>query len=127
VPRISRKSAARADAIQGLFESHSDELEGYNVSFDKYDQDLDMTPLFKGLPDDRCQCPHWGYVLKGKVGYRYADREEIIEEGEAYYAPPGHTRQLYAGSEVIEFSPKGELQKTIDVVTRNMKAQERAA
>ena len=20
----------------------------------------DFTPLFEGLPDDACQCPHWG-------------------------------------------------------------------
>ena len=26
---------------------------------------LDMAPLFIGLPDDRCQAPHWDYVLKG--------------------------------------------------------------
>ena len=82
MPKISRESAAsRTEAIEGLLESHSDDLEGYNVSFDRYDQDLDLTPLFKGLPDDRCQCPHWGFVLKGKVGYRYADHEEIIEAG----------------------------------------------
>ena len=87
---------------------------------------MDMTPLFKGLPDDRCQCPHWGYVLKGKVGYTYADREEIIEAGDAYYAPPGHTRQLYAGSEVLEFSPSDELKKTLDVMTRNMETQRAA-
>jgi hypothetical protein len=27
----------------------------------------DFTPMFKGLPDDACQCPHWGYVIKGAV------------------------------------------------------------
>ena len=26
---------------------------------------VDFTPLFKGLPGDLCQCPHWGYVLAG--------------------------------------------------------------
>ena len=25
---------------------------------------VDFTPLFKGLPDDLCQCPHWGYVIE---------------------------------------------------------------
>jgi len=124
--KVSKQSAATVQSIKGLVESHSDQLEGYDVSFDRYDQDMDMTPLFKGLPDDRCQCPHWGYVLKGKVGYTYADHEEIIEAGEAYYAPPGHTRQLYAGSEVLEFSPSDELKKTIDVMNRNMEAQKAA-
>ena len=127
MPKISKENASHTEAIEGLLESHSDDLQGYNVSFDRYDQDLDLTPLFKGLPDDRCQCPHWGIVLKGKVAYRYPDHEEIIEAGEAYYAPPGHTRTLYAGSEVLEFSPSEELKKTMDVMTRNMEAQQRAA
>ena len=28
---------------------------------------------FKGLPDDRCQCPHWGYVSKGSFTVTYLD------------------------------------------------------
>ena len=24
---------------------------------------VDTSPLLKGLPGDRCPCPHWGYVL----------------------------------------------------------------
>jgi hypothetical protein len=38
------------------------------------------------------------------------------------YAPPGHVPTLYAGTEVVEFSPTTELQKTLDVVSRNMEA-----
>lgn len=81
-----------------------------------------MSPLFKGLPDDRCQCPHWGYVIKGKLTYVSADGEETIEAGEAYYAPPGHVPKLYAGTEVVEFSPSDELGQTMEVVMKNVKA-----
>jgi quercetin dioxygenase-like cupin family protein len=45
--------------------------------------------LLKGLPDDRCQCPHWGYVFKGKMTARYADRDEVYEAGDAFYTPVG--------------------------------------
>ena len=45
-----------------------------------------------------------------------------IEGGDAYYAPPGHLPTLYAGTEVVEFSPTAELQKTLEVVSRNMEA-----
>jgi hypothetical protein len=127
MPKISKESASRVVSIEGIVESHADELAEYEVAFDRYDQDMDMTPLFKGLPDDRCQCAHWGIVLKGKRGYRYADHEETIEAGEAYYAPPGHTLILYAGSEVIEFSPLEDLKKTMDVVMKNMEEQRQAA
>ena len=43
------------------------------MNFVSFREDIDATPLYKGLPDDRCQCPHWGYVLSGAVTFRYAD------------------------------------------------------
>jgi hypothetical protein len=78
--------------------------------------------LFKGLPDDRCQSAHWGYVLKGKVAYRYGDREELYEAGDAYHAPPGHTPLFYADTEVVEFSPTESFDETTRVVTDNLRA-----
>ena len=65
-----------------------------------------------------------GYVIKGKVAFRSGDEEEVFEAGDAYYASPGHTPVLYAGSEVVEFSPTEELGRTMDVVTRNMEELE---
>ena len=93
------------------------------MGFESYTADADLAPLFAGLPDDRCQCPHMGYVVKGKVKFTFSDgREEVYEAGDAYYAPPGHLPYLYAGSEVVEFSPSAELQETMEVVERNMEA-----
>ncbi len=42
--------------------------------------------------------------------------------GDAYYAPPGHLPTLYAGTEVVEFSPSDQLQETMAVVEKNMAA-----
>ena len=104
------------------FEGHYEKLaSGYTVGFESYSEDSDPAELFKGLPDDRCQSPHWGYVLRGKVAFRYADREELYEEGDAYYAPPGHTPLFYAGTEVVEFSPT-EAFDEIGVVAKNLRA-----
>jgi hypothetical protein len=36
------------------------------VNFVEFHEDIDHAPLMKGLPDGRCQCPHWGYILKGQ-------------------------------------------------------------
>ena len=47
---------------------------------------------------------------------------QTYEAGDAYYAPPGHTPKLYAGSQVVEFSPSRELQQTMEVVEKNMAA-----
>lgn len=92
----------------------------HTVEFGQFKQMVDPAPLFKGLPDDRCQCPHWGFVLKGRLRYRFKDHEEVYEAGDAYYAPPGHTPVLEAGVEYVEFSPTKELAKTMEVVERNM-------
>ena len=64
---------------------------GMNVEIGSFCAEADPAPLFAGLPDDRCQCPHWGLVIKGVLRYRYADREEICRAGDVYYAPPGAT------------------------------------
>jgi hypothetical protein len=120
--KISKKAAPDSLTMEG-YEGHFGEVEGYTVGFETYTADADLAELFKGLPDDRCQCPHWGIVVKGALTYRYKDgTEETIEAGEAYYAPPGHLPFLHAGTEVIEFSPTHELQQTVEVINRNMES-----
>jgi hypothetical protein len=83
--------------------------------------------LFKGLPFDECQCEHMGYVIKGKLAFRSRDGEEVFEGGDAYYVGPGHTPVLYAGTEVVEFSPTDELGHTMKVVASNMEAMQSAS
>src|SRR5262245_24883015 len=83
-----------------------------NVGLESFPAGVETAPLFKGLPDDRCQCPHWGYVIKGRVRVKYSDREEVLKAGDAYYMSPGHTTVFEEDTEVVEFSPKGEYQKT---------------
>ena len=93
-----------------------------HVSFETFRDALDTTPLHKGCPDDRCQCPHWGYILKGKVRIIYADHEEVIRAGDAYYLAPGHHAIYDAGTEAIEFSPNDQFMETMEVVAQNLKA-----
>src|SRR6266567_33262 len=77
--KVSRDSASqRQDA--GPVVDLRDELDGYTVSFTSLLVDIDATPFMKGLPDDRCPCPHWGYVFKGKMTARYADRDEVTRQ-----------------------------------------------
>ncbi|HXH95634.1 MAG TPA: hypothetical protein VNH40_00360 [Gaiellaceae bacterium] len=121
MPQASKTTASQVESMEG-FEGRYEELGGYTVGFESYSADMDAAPIFQGLPDDRCQCPHWGYVVKGKIGFRYADREETYEAGDAYYAPAGHTPILYDGGEVVEFSPTDQLGQTMDVVKRNIEA-----
>ena len=87
---------------------------------------VDFTPLFKGLPDDRCQCPHWGYQFAGTQTYYYPDREEVVEAGSAFYAPPGHTASATAGSEFLVISPADQLRETEAAMASNMQALQQA-
>ncbi|MFL6114879.1 MAG: cupin domain-containing protein, partial [Catenulispora sp.] len=99
----------------------------FTVSFETFPQDADGTEAFRGLPDDRCQCPHWGLVRAGRLELRYRDRTEAYEAGDVYYAPPGHVPVAAAGTETVEFSPTAEFQKTMTVVAANMTAAEGGA
>lgn len=122
MPKASKHTTTESMTLEG-YEGHYEELGGYTVAFETYTADAELAPFFAGLPDDRCQCAHLGYVLEGKVKFTFADgHEEVYEAGEAYHAPPGHTPTLYAGTEIVEFSPTEALQQTIEVVTRNMQA-----
>lgn len=85
------------------------------------------TRLFKGLPDDRCQCPHWGYVIRGKLQLKFANHEEFYNAGDLYYAPPGHIPFAEAGCEYLDFSPTDQMHKTMEVLERNMKAMQSGA
>jgi hypothetical protein len=83
MPKASKETASETVEVEG-YERHLENLDGgYTVAFETYTQDADLTPFFKGPPDDRCQCEHWGYVIKRKVSYNVGDREETFEAGEA--------------------------------------------
>lgn len=121
--KTSRASASQAvimDGFDGAFEALDG---GYTVGFERHTADADPADLFRGLPEDRCQCPHWGVVLRGRIMFRYPDRDEVYEAGDAYYAPPGHTPVMYDGCELVEFSPTDALRETLEVVEANLAAR----
>lgn len=123
MPKFSKNTAADVIKTEG-FKGDFLERDGYTVGFEIHTEDFDAPQLFKGLPDDRCQCPHWGVVLKGKLIWKYADGEDVITAGEAYYAKPGHIPVITAGTELVQFSPTAEVKKTSEVVTKNMQAMQ---
>lgn len=96
------------------------DLGDYTVSFETFHTDLDPAPFFAGLPDDRCQCSHWGIVQTGQITFRWADHEETYVAGDAYYAPPGHLPRPAAGTSIIDFSPTELLGATMAVIEQNM-------
>lgn len=98
------------------------EVGPYNVGFEHYSK-ADFTPLFRGLPNSQCQAEHHGFVLKGRLRYRYStEKWDDIGPGQAYYIPPGHTFEvLEDGTEIVEFSPKTKaFEQTMAAFEKNM-------
>jgi hypothetical protein len=121
--KITTPVAVDEEPIEGRYA----ELDQYTVGFETFRLDLDPAPFFVGLPDDRCQSPHWGVVTEGQITFRWADRDETYVAGDAYYAPPGHLPLMTAGTSVVEFSPTADVDKTMAVVQQNLEAAQAPA
>ena len=125
MPSISRDTATNR-ITEGPVEALSADLDGgYTVNFVRFRPDMDQAPLLKGAPDDRCQCPHWGYVLEGRLTYRFADHEETVQAGDAFYLAPGHVPvSNEPNSAILQFSPTEELRKVEAVLMKNLAAMQ---
>ncbi len=86
----------------------------------------DFGPLLKGLPQDRCQAPHWGYVLKGRLRIQFADGEEVLSAGDFYYLPPDHTGIADEDTDFLEVVPPHLHQDFLDNANANLKAMQTA-
>jgi hypothetical protein len=94
-----------------------------NVARIRFPAGADATPLLEGMPDNLCQCPHWGTVVKGSINIRYADgKTETVKAGEVYYWPPGHTVWVDEDYEALEFSPAGPMGEVINHLKDTMNA-----
>ena len=98
------------------------ELEGYTADFVTIRQAHSLAAMLKGLPGDSCQCPHWGYLLSGRITVSYADHEETYQAGDAFYMPPGHVPAAETGTEFLQFSPTDQLAVTLAAMKANAAA-----
>jgi len=111
---ITKADAPVAIAGDGV-ELRTHELGGgMSAVFVRVPAGADFRPPLTGLPDDLCQCPHWGYVLEGRVKMHTRDGAHVYEAGQAYYWAPGHAPEALEDSEYVEFSPTDELNHVLD-------------
>ncbi len=76
---------------------------------------VDTTPLFVGLQGNHCQCPHWGFVLRGQITTTDARGvQETVSANDLFYWPPGHNVKVVDDAEIIMFSPQHEHSMVID-------------
>lgn len=70
---------------------------------------VDTTALFQGLEENLCQCPHWGFVLRGQLTTTdAAGKQETVSANDLFYWPPGHNVRVDADAEIVMFSPQRE-------------------
>jgi len=82
---------------------------------------VDTSPLFLGLKDDLCQCPHWGFVLRGTLTTTDSDgARETVHANDLFYWPPGHNVRVDADAEIVMFSPQAEHSEVIDHMVGKM-------
>jgi len=123
MPSVSRHRIAEVNDY-GVVEDRHEDVDGTAIQFVTMREDVDARPLMRGLPDDRCNCPHWGYVFTGKLTFDLGDREEVYEAGDAFYLTHGHIPRADPGTEYLQFSPAEELRAVSEQMLKNMAAMQ---
>lgn len=88
----------------------------------------DHTALYAGLPGAVCPCPHYGYILAGRIRCSYPGTDwpdEVVGAGEAYHFPAGHVLIYEEPTEALELNPAAALQTLMDHI--EAKASQHAA
>lgn len=87
------------------------------VAFVHLPAGADLGPALAGLPGDLCPCPHWGYLMAGRMAMRTKDGEDIYETGQAFYWSPGHAPVALEDTDYVDFSPTAEFAAVIRHIT----------
>jgi len=94
-------------------------FEGISAEYFTLSAGVDTTPLFQGLEGNLCQCPHWGFVLRGRITTTDAKGEqETVNANDLFFWPAGHNVRVDEDAEIIMFSPQREHTLVIDHMIR---------
>jgi len=97
-------------------------FDGISAEYFTLSAGVDTTPLFQGLESNLCQCPHWGFVLRGRLTTTDArGRQETVNANDLFYWPPGHNVKVEADAEIIMFSPQREHSLVIEHMIEKVK------
>ena len=108
--------------VLGEYEGRQVDAAEMRIAFESMPAEFppDESP-FQGLPDDRCQCDHWGYLFAGSFRVTYTDGpEEVVRAGQAYHLRPGHFVQTLEPVQLIEISPVEEHNRTMTAIATNV-------
>ena len=83
------------------------------VGFFRFAAGTDLGPALAGLPGDKCPCPHWGYMIEGRLRMRTAEGDHTYQAGEAFYWAPDHVPVAETDCSYVDFSPTEHFQTVI--------------
>jgi hypothetical protein len=112
---FTRETMSIAMEGDGL-EIRLDEAGEMTVGFFRLPSGTDLRPLLHGLEGDLCQCPHWGYMLKGTLRMHTPTGPQEYQAGQAVYWAPGHAPEALEDVEYVDFSPTQELNTVLEHV-----------
>jgi hypothetical protein len=121
VPSAAHDELPEQEIVPGYANRMAD-WGGITVAFEHANAGQDASSMLDGLPDGRCQAPHWGYLFSGRMVVDYGDRSETIEGGQAYYIAPGHRMSFESDCDALEFTPTDALAETLEAVRRSAAA-----
>ena len=98
----------------GKAQIRSGEAGGMAVTFYRLPAGADGRPLLEGMPGGSCPCPHWGYVIRGRLRVHTHDGAHEVAAGRAFHVEPGHAPEALEDTEMLEFSPAEEFRE-VDV------------
>lgn len=101
---LNRSNVPVVIAAEGV-EVRLSEVGELTVSFIRLAEGTDLGPALVGLPGDACPCPHWGYMLEGRLLMRGSAGDQVFEAGDAFYWAPGHVPCALEDCAYVDFSP----------------------
>lgn len=94
------------------------DAQGMTTALIRLEAGFDARPVFKGLPGDHCQVPHWGYVISGKLKLWLQDGTcRSFNPGEVFTWEPGHAPAADEDTEYVELSPSADYRELMRHVT----------
>ena len=89
---------------------------------------VDTTELFMGLDGNLCQCPHWGYVIKGAITTTDSHgKQETVRANDLFFWPKGHNVKVTEDAEIVMFSPQREHIHVIDHMKAKVQQAQKSA
>ena len=84
------------------------DYDGLAICLIRLEAGVRTDPLFAGMPDDRCQCAHWGHIMSGTMRVHGAEGARDYTAGESYYWAPGHNLEAVTDAEYLEITRSEE-------------------